>query len=97
MFLLSAEDGAGTVHLERPAEKAIAGTPVTYRLETWLYVGGYKTVKGYIEGEPTFLNGLLPAAEVYLATEAGDVIQIELTDVAGNQANFRLPIGTSLS
>ena len=96
MFLLSAEDGAGTIHLERPAEQTIAGTPITYRLETWLYVGGYKSVKGVVEGETSFLNGLLPAAEVYLVTEAGEVVQIELTDVAGNRANFRLPIGMSL-
>ena len=102
MYLLSKEDGSGLVSLERLSGRPDLAVstdlqagglraPITYHLENWMKVGGYKSVKGWIEGDASILQSLVLAAEVHLITKSGKAMQIEVTDVTGNRANIRLP------
>lgn len=100
MFFMSAEEGTGLVSIDRALRRAsqiqpdCTGKdqhPVSYRLETWLTIGGFKTMLGWIEGDPPMLQSLLPAAEVFLVAETGHVLQIEITDITDRRANVRQP------
>ncbi len=64
---------------------------VSYHIESWLKVGGFRTCFGWIEADPDLLHSLLPAAEVFLTLQDGRAVHIELTEINGKRASIRLP------
>jgi len=84
MYLLAAEDGHGAVCAD--GSKKIA---VEYHFDVWMRVGGFRTTRGWIAAEHTALQGLVPAAQVFLETGDGRRWRIEVTEVSGNRAEVR--------
>ncbi|NNE24151.1 MAG: hypothetical protein HKN11_16230 [Rhizobiales bacterium] len=84
MYLLAGEDGHGTVCADGSIKFA-----VDYHFDVWLRVGGFKTTRGWIAAGHTALQGLIPAAQVYLEAEDGRRWRIEVTEVSGNRAEVR--------
>lgn len=86
MFLLASEEGRGSVCADGSPKIA-----VDYHFDIWLAVGGFKAASGWIAAEHAALQGLVPAARVFLEVEDGDRWRIELTGVTGNRAEIRFP------